>query len=337
MDCLFVCLFVCSFVCLLVFCAGRGPVMVQNLHVKGPTKYKLWHFQYSSNEDSCHLGCYAMCNYLLTYQRSIWCQRQHSHVKGQELLTSYHGITSHKTQLFRPTKYVNWMLFLNWNMLDAYLTTWCTVLLEKLTFPQLVTKLLCYFFHTSLLLVCITNQINSFRAFLSHFFKIHFNISSHLCLGLPSGFFPSGFPTKRKMRKKRVCETQYLTAILAEFIPVVAVMLDVFVSLLDKSCVLWNIPFLLKKSVLFLLHLQMEYEKQVETLTKKGGQGHSALGENFTVSQMEKSGGQLQALENAVDIKVENFSISAKGNDLFVNASLLIASGRRYGLVGPNG
>ena len=95
--------------------------------------------------------------------------------------------------------------------------------------------------------------------------------------------------------------------------------------------------FSLKRSVLFLLHSQMEYEKQVETLTKKGGQGHSALGENFTVSQMEKSGGQLQALENAVDIKVENFSISAKGNDLFVNASLLIASGRRYGLVGPNG
>jgi ATP-binding cassette subfamily F protein 1 len=92
-----------------------------------------------------------------------------------------------------------------------------------------------------------------------------------------------------------------------------------------------------KKPVLFLLYSQMEYEKQVETLTKKGGQGHSALGENFTVSQMEKSVGQLQALENAVDIKVENFSISAKGNDLFVNASLLIASGRRYGLVGPNG
>lgn len=85
------------------------------------------------------------------------------------------------------------------------------------------------------------------------------------------------------------------------------------------------------------LKKQMEYEKQVETLTKKGGQGHSELGENFTVSQMQKSAGQLQALENAVDIKVENFSISAKGNDLFVNASLLIANGRRYGLVGPNG
>jgi ATP-binding cassette subfamily F protein 1 len=75
----------------------------------------------------------------------------------------------------------------------------------------------------------------------------------------------------------------------------------------------------------------------METVTKKGGLGHSELTENFTVSQSLKSAGQLQALENAVDIKVENFSISAKGNDLFVNANLLIASGRRYGLVGPNG
>ncbi|XP_026462438.1 ATP-binding cassette sub-family F member 1-like [Ctenocephalides felis] len=80
-----------------------------------------------------------------------------------------------------------------------------------------------------------------------------------------------------------------------------------------------------------------EYEKQMESLTKKGGQGHSTLDSNFTVSQVEKSVGQKLAMENAVDIKIENFSISAKGNDLFVNANLLIANGRRYGLVGPNG
>lgn len=85
------------------------------------------------------------------------------------------------------------------------------------------------------------------------------------------------------------------------------------------------------------LKKEMEYQKQVETMTKKGGQGHSELDENFTVSQAQKSAGQMQAMENAVDIKVENFSISAKGNDLFVNANLLIANGRRYGLVGPNG
>ncbi|XP_060810459.1 ATP-binding cassette sub-family F member 1 isoform X2 [Amyelois transitella] len=85
------------------------------------------------------------------------------------------------------------------------------------------------------------------------------------------------------------------------------------------------------------LKKQQEYEKQVEMLTKKGGQGHSDLDANFTVSQAQKSAGQMAALENAVDIKVENFSIAAKGKDLFVNANLLIANGRHYGLVGPNG
>lgn len=85
------------------------------------------------------------------------------------------------------------------------------------------------------------------------------------------------------------------------------------------------------------LKKQQEYEKQVELMTKKGGHGHSDLDSNFTVSQAQKSVGQMAALENAVDIKIENFSIAAKGKDLFVNASLLIANGRRYGLVGPNG
>lgn len=85
------------------------------------------------------------------------------------------------------------------------------------------------------------------------------------------------------------------------------------------------------------LKKQQEYEKQMEAMLKKGGQGHSDLDSNFTVSQAQKSAGQMAALDNAVDIKIENFSISAKGNDLFVNANLLIANGRHYGLVGPNG
>lgn len=85
------------------------------------------------------------------------------------------------------------------------------------------------------------------------------------------------------------------------------------------------------------LKKQQDYEKQMESLTKKGGQGQSELDSNFTMSQVQKSGGQKAALEHAVDIKIENFTISAKGNDLFVNANLLIANGRRYGLVGPNG
>jgi ATP-binding cassette, subfamily F, member 1 len=85
------------------------------------------------------------------------------------------------------------------------------------------------------------------------------------------------------------------------------------------------------------LKKQEEFERQTEALLKKGGQGASELDSNFTMSQALKSTGQKAALEFAVDIKIENFTISAKGNDLFVNANLLIANGRRYGLVGPNG
>lgn len=69
-----------------------------------------------------------------------------------------------------------------------------------------------------------------------------------------------------------------------------------------------------------------------------GGIGAGAeLSENFTVSQQALSSGKAAAMENATDIKVERFNISAAGKDLFVNADLTIAAGRRYGLVGPNG
>ncbi|EDO34786.1 predicted protein [Nematostella vectensis] len=56
----------------------------------------------------------------------------------------------------------------------------------------------------------------------------------------------------------------------------------------------------------------------------------------FSVSQQESSS-KNAVLENAQDIKVEKFSISARGKELFVNATLNITNGRRYGLVGPNG
>lgn len=73
------------------------------------------------------------------------------------------------------------------------------------------------------------------------------------------------------------------------------------------------------------------YDKQVNVLSHKGGL------DNFTISQYQQSEKKLAELENAVDIKIENFNISAKGKSLFTNANLLIAQGRRYGLVGPNG
>uniref|UniRef100_A0A3Q2PR86 ATP-binding cassette sub-family F member 1 n=1 Tax=Fundulus heteroclitus TaxID=8078 RepID=A0A3Q2PR86_FUNHE len=76
---------------------------------------------------------------------------------------------------------------------------------------------------------------------------------------------------------------------------------------------------------------QMEYERQVASV-----RAQNALEGDFSVSQAEMSSRQAM-LENASDIKLEKFSISAHGKELFVNADLLIVAGRRYGLVGPNG
>ena len=44
--------------------------------------------------------------------------------------------------------------------------------------------------------VPILRQVDQVHAATSHFLKIHLNITLHLHLGLPSGLFPSSFPTK---------------------------------------------------------------------------------------------------------------------------------------------
>ncbi|XP_032903563.1 ATP-binding cassette sub-family F member 1 isoform X3 [Amblyraja radiata] len=79
------------------------------------------------------------------------------------------------------------------------------------------------------------------------------------------------------------------------------------------------------------LKKQMEFQRQVDTLKAS----NDAEGD-FSVSQAEQSSRQAM-LENASDIKLERFSISAHGKELFINADLYIVAGRRYGLVGPNG
>ncbi|PKA60394.1 ABC transporter F family member 4 [Apostasia shenzhenica] len=47
--------------------------------------------------------------------------------------------------------------------------------------------------------------------------------------------------------------------------------------------------------------------------------------------------GASSADANVRDITIENFSVSARGKELLKNASVKIAHGKRYGLVGPNG
>ncbi|CAL1545593.1 unnamed protein product [Lymnaea stagnalis] len=83
----------------------------------------------------------------------------------------------------------------------------------------------------------------------------------------------------------------------------------------------------LSKKELKKLKKKMEFTKALEEMEEDG---------QFSVSQAEKSKKDA-LLDNQLDIKVEKFSISARGKDLFVNADLHITHGRRYGLVGPNG
>lgn len=76
------------------------------------------------------------------------------------------------------------------------------------------------------------------------------------------------------------------------------------------------------------LQKQAKHANEIAELTANLGQ----LDSTFSVSKADKN---VQELDNA--IKLDNFSISAAGKPLFVNSSLSITFGRRYGLVGPNG
>lgn len=58
----------------------------------------------------------------------------------------------------------------------------------------------------------------------------------------------------------------------------------------------------------------------------------------FTVRvAAQPEGGAGGADASSRDIKVDSFSVSARGKTLLENTSLTIVAGRRYGLVGPNG
>ncbi len=76
--------------------------------------------------------------------------------------------------------------------------------------------------------------------------------------------------------------------------------------------------------------------KEREEEYQKAMMKASAEGAQFAVSQTAINPDDPQ-WQNALDIVIPNFSISARNKELFVNAELTIAQGRRYGLVGPNG
>ena len=78
---------------------------------------------------------------------------------------------------------------------------------------------------------------------------------------------------------------------------------------------------------------EIKYKKQLAAM--ESDRANDELG-NFSISQQAAASKQ-STFESTLDIKVEGFSIAAKGKDLFKNANLTIVANRRYGLVGPNG
>ena len=84
------------------------------------------------------------------------------------------------------------------------LTAWCSVLLEKLTGLQLVKKFPA-FYGTRRFITALTSVRHLSLSWASPIQSTYPHptswrsiliLSTHLCLGLPSGLFPSGFPTK---------------------------------------------------------------------------------------------------------------------------------------------
>ena len=98
-----------------------------------------------------------------------------------------------RTQLFRLSYLITYLL-----------TPWCRVLLEKLTGLQLVKKFPA--FHGIRMFIAALRSVRQhslswaspIQSIYPHptSWKSIIMLSTHLLLGLPSGFFPSGFPSK---------------------------------------------------------------------------------------------------------------------------------------------
>ena len=118
--------------------------------------------------------------------------------------------------------------FYNFDTITYLLTPWCRVLLEKLTSLKLVKKFPA-FHGTGRFITPLTSVRHLSLSWASPIQSIYSHstswrsiliLSTHLRLGLPSGLFPSGFPTKtlHTPLSSPICPTYPAHLILLDFI-----------------------------------------------------------------------------------------------------------------------
>lgn len=81
-------------------------------------------------------------------------------------------------------------------------------------------------------------------------------------------------------------------------------------------------------------------QKELEAARKEAMAKEQAMREDddaFTVRTAAFTDDMREQMANSKDIKIDGFSVSARGKELLNNTDLTIVHGRRYGLVGPNG
>ena len=110
------------------------------------------------------------------------------------------------------------LLLHSYLILHYLLTSWCRILLEKLTGLQLVKKFLAFYgtrrFITALTSVRLLSLswASPIQSTYPHptSWRSTLILSSHLHLGLPSGLFPSGFPHQDPIRPPLLTHTCHM-------------------------------------------------------------------------------------------------------------------------------
>ena len=147
------------------------------------------------------LSCTSSCIYRYEYcELTHLCDvARNMSTKELRIINSTQQSASLEAESFASGQKILWIF---WN--PYLLTPWCRVLLEKLTGLQLVKKFPA-FYGTRRFIIALTSVRHLSLSWTSPIQSTYPHptswisiliLSTHLCLGLPSGLFPSGFPTK---------------------------------------------------------------------------------------------------------------------------------------------